>query len=67
MAGNKIGKVMFKFLQVPFTREAAPLLAVTAAGCTYGIIHGFTRLNDPHYIRTRPRHAYKNTSSSGEH
>ncbi|KAJ1888485.1 hypothetical protein LPJ66_008551 [Kickxella alabastrina] len=35
-------KAMFKFGSLAFTRDAAPLLGVTLAGCTYGIYVMFT-------------------------
>ncbi|KAJ1887083.1 hypothetical protein LPJ66_009303 [Kickxella alabastrina] len=52
-------KAMFKFGSLAFTRDAAPLLGVTLAGCTYGIYVMFSKFQEPGYLRRTPKHAYK--------
>ncbi|KAJ2798509.1 hypothetical protein H4R20_004793 [Coemansia guatemalensis] len=53
-------KVMFKVGQMAITREAAPLLGVTTAGCVYGLYVMFSKFQEPGYLRRWPQHAYKN-------
>ncbi|KAJ2856550.1 hypothetical protein J3B02_001538 [Coemansia erecta] len=43
-------KVMFKFGSLGFTRDAAPLLGVTLAGCTYGLYVMFSKFQEPGYL-----------------
>ncbi|KAJ2724447.1 hypothetical protein GGI07_001959 [Coemansia sp. Benny D115] len=59
MSGSAASKVMFKFGTLAFTREAAPLLGVTLAGCTYGVYVMFSKFQEPGYLRRSPRHSYK--------
>ncbi|KAJ1818816.1 hypothetical protein LPJ75_001344, partial [Coemansia sp. RSA 2598] len=47
-------KVMFKFGSLGFTRDAAPLLGVTLAGCTYGLYVMFSKFQEPGYLRRYP-------------
>ncbi|KAJ2785605.1 hypothetical protein H4R18_000421 [Coemansia javaensis] len=56
MAGNKI---IFRVGSLAFTREAGPLLGLTAAGCLYGAYVMASKFQEPGYLRRAPRHAYK--------
>ncbi|KAI8323380.1 hypothetical protein GQ54DRAFT_296807 [Martensiomyces pterosporus] len=62
---NPPAKVMFRFGSLAFTRDAAPLLGVTVAGCTYGLYVMYSKFHEPGYLRRAPRHAYKNTGGKG--
>ncbi|KAJ2691124.1 hypothetical protein IWW39_000184 [Coemansia spiralis] len=54
-------KVMFKLWQFGVTRDAAPLLGVTAVGCVYGLYVMASKFQEPDYLRRAPRHAVLNT------
>ncbi|KAJ2006501.1 hypothetical protein H4R26_001342 [Coemansia thaxteri] len=53
-------KVMFKLWQFGVTRDAAPLLGVTAVGCAYGLYVLASKFQEPGYLRRAPKYAYKN-------
>ncbi|KAJ1732772.1 hypothetical protein LPJ61_001890 [Coemansia biformis] len=59
------GKVMFRFGSLAFTREAAPLLGVTGAGCAYGAYVMLSKFQEPGYLRREPRRAYKTAACVG--